>query len=208
MDAAAEQRFNSADYDDPMVARILDAAEKCIHRYGIRRTPIGEVARVAGCSRASVYRYFSDKDALVAGVFNRRRVLMLNRTEAALAEERTLVDKVTYSVVHGRADKEEGIFASLAETEPETVSMMLLDSANYERSVAFWPPHIRQAQAEGEINPEIDVGMATDFIMRLAVTLVLFPHLGVELKSREEVRAYIEQVLIRGLGPDPELEKE
>ena len=111
------------------------------------------------------------------------------------------LDKLTYAVVQGRADKDEGIFASLEETEPETVSMMFLDSAFYERSVAFWPPHIRQAQGAGEISTTIDVGVATDFIMRLAVTLVLFPHMGVELKNRDEVRAYLAQVVRRGLGP-------
>ena len=39
-----QPRFKSTDCADPMVARILDAAEKCIHRYGIRRTSMGEVA--------------------------------------------------------------------------------------------------------------------------------------------------------------------
>ncbi len=149
-------QFNSLDYADPMVARILDAAEQCIHRFGIRRTAVGEVARVGKLSRGSIYRYFADKETLVEGVFRRRQALFLNRTEAALEKEPTLVDKVTRAVISGRKDLEEGIFASLAETEPETVALMFLDPASYQRSVSSWPPHIRQAQEAQEEDVEVE----------------------------------------------------
>lgn len=183
-----------------MVQRILDAAEQCIHRFGIRRTSMGEVARVGGLSRGSIYRYFGDKETLVQGVLARRQELFLNETEAVLETLPTLVDKVTHAVVAGRRDSEEGIFASLAKTEPETVAAMYLDPAFYQRSVAFWPPHIRQAQAAGEISPDIDVDAATDFVMRLAVSMTLFPAMGLSLKSRPRIRAYLSQTLLSGLA--------
>lgn len=195
-----ESQFNSLDYSDPMITRILDAAEQCLHRYGIRRTALGEVARVGKLSRGSIYRYFKDKESLVEGVFRRRQELFLNRAEAQLEKETTLVDKLTYSVMAGRKDMQEGLFASLSETEPETVAMMFLDPRFYERSVSFWPPHVRMAQEAGEIEGEIDVGVATDLIMRLAVSLVMFPHMGTPLGSRKAVRAYLQQVLAPGLG--------
>ncbi|RLQ21544.1 TetR family transcriptional regulator [Seongchinamella sediminis] len=195
-----QPRFSSTDCDDPMVERILDAAEQCIHRFGIRRTSMGEVARVGGLSRGSIYRYFGDKQTLVQGALARRQELFLNHTEAVLETLPTLVDKVTHAVVAGRRDSEEGIFASLAQTEPETVAAMYLDPAFYQRSVAFWPPHIRQAQAAGEISAAIDVAAATDFVMRLAVSMTLFPNMGLSLKSSSRIRAYLEQTLLSGLG--------
>lgn len=200
MTAKPSNQFNTLDYTDPMVERILDAAQHCIHRYGIRRTSMGEVARVGKLSRGSIYRHFRDKESLVEGVFRRRQELFLNRTEAALEKEPTLVDKLTCSVVTGRKDMAEGIFGSLAETEPETVAMMFLDSRFYQRSVDFWPPHIRMAQASGEISGNVDIATATDFIMRLAVSLVMFPHMGVGLTSKGDVRSYLEQVVSSGLG--------
>ncbi len=195
-----EKLFNALDYSDPMVARILDAGEQCIHRFGIRRTSMGEVARVGKLSRGSIYRYFSDKDSLVEGIFRRRQESFLNRTEAQLVKEASLVDKLTESVLSGRKDMREGIFASLAEIEPETVALMFLDPRFYQRSVSFWPPHVRLAQAAGEIGMEVDVGVATDLIIRLAVSLVMFPRMGIELKTRRALRAYLQQVLSLGLG--------
>ncbi|MEP4146284.1 MAG: TetR/AcrR family transcriptional regulator [Halioglobus sp.] len=193
-------QFNTTDYDDPMVTRILDAGEQCIHRFGIRRTSMGEVARVGKLSRGSIYRHFGDKESLIQGVFRRRQALFLNRTEAALERLPTLVDKVTHAVVAGRKDTQEGIFASLAQTEPDTVASMFLDPAFYRRSVAFWPPHIKQAQDQGEIASDLDVSAATDFVMRLAVSMTLFPQMGLELKSSSRVRSYLERMLLSGLG--------
>lgn len=188
-------QFKSLDYGDPMVARILDAAEQCIHRFGIRRTSMGEVARVGKLSRGSIYRYFGDKASLVEGVFRRQQQLFLDRAEASLEKESSLVDKLTRSVVLGRQDMREGLFASLAETEPETVAMMFLDPRYYQRSVSFWPPHVRLAQAQGEISADLDEATISDFVVRLAVSLVMFPHMRVALKTPREIRTYLQQVL-------------
>jgi AcrR family transcriptional regulator len=195
-----DKQFKALDYNDPMVTRILDAGELCVVRFGIRRTSVGEVARVGKLSRGSIYRYFSDKESLVDGIFRRRQESFLNRTEAQLERETTLVDKLTQSVLAGRKDMREGIFAALAEIEPETLAVMFMDPRFYQRSMSFWPPHVRLAQAAGEIGATIDVRFATDLIIRLAVSLVMFPKMDLELKTRRTLRAYLQQVLSQGLG--------
>ena len=200
MTVAQDEQFNTANYDDPMVTRILDAAEQSIRRFGIRRMSMGEVARIGKLSRGSIYRHFGDKEALVEGVFRRLQQGFLNRTEALLEKQSTLVDKLTESVVHGRQDINEGIFAALAETEPETVATMFLDAGFYKRSVAFWPPHIKMAKEKGEIRADVDIALATDLIMRLAVSLVIFPDMGKPLNSKRAIKSYLRQILDSGLG--------
>jgi AcrR family transcriptional regulator len=195
-----ERQFNELNYSDPMVARILDAGEQCIRRFGIRRTSMGEVARVGKLSRGSIYRYFRDKDTLVEGIFRRQQENFLNRTEAQLERQPTLVDKLTQSVLAGRRDMREGLFAALALIEPETLAVMFLDPRFYQRSVSFWPPHVRQAQAAGEISAAANVDFVTDLIVRLAVSLVMFPGLGVKLNTRRALREYLQRILSRELG--------
>lgn len=195
-----ERQFNELNYSDPMVARILDAGEQCIRRFGIRRTSMGEVARVGKLSRGSIYRYFRDKDTLVEGIFRRQQENFLNRTEAQLERQPTLVDKLTQSVLAGRRDMREGLFAALALIEPETLAVMFLDPRFYQRSVSFWPPHVRQAQAAGEISAAANVDFVTDLIVRLAVSLVMFPGLGVKLNTRRALREYLQRILSRQLG--------
>ena len=55
-----------------MRERILDAAESCLRRDGIRRTTVAAVAAEADISRAYVYRFFADKPTLVSAALIRR----------------------------------------------------------------------------------------------------------------------------------------
>lgn len=53
--------------------RILDAAERCFARAGFHRTTMQDVAAEAGMSPGNLYRYFTSKDAMVAGLTERDR---------------------------------------------------------------------------------------------------------------------------------------
>jgi AcrR family transcriptional regulator len=44
--------------------RILDAAGRCFATQGVPSTSIADIAREAGCSRPTIYRYFDDRQAL------------------------------------------------------------------------------------------------------------------------------------------------
>src|SRR3954453_8152334 len=49
--------------------RVIDALLRCVGRWGLAKTTLDDVAREAGCSRATVYRFFpGGKEALVATV--------------------------------------------------------------------------------------------------------------------------------------------
>jgi AcrR family transcriptional regulator len=48
--------------------RLLNAAESCIDRFGLSKTTVEDVAREAQVSRATVYRYFDNRDELILAV--------------------------------------------------------------------------------------------------------------------------------------------
>ena len=48
------------------VGRILAATMACLERFGVAKTTIDDVAREAGCSRATIYRNFPNRTALVS----------------------------------------------------------------------------------------------------------------------------------------------
>ena len=52
--------------------RLLDATLACIARVGVSKTTLDDVAREAGCSRATLYRYFPGKPPLAAARSSRR----------------------------------------------------------------------------------------------------------------------------------------
>src|SRR6266851_644407 len=53
----------------PPAIRMVDATLRCIARWGVAKTTLDDVAREAGCSRATVYRLFpGGKDGLLDAV--------------------------------------------------------------------------------------------------------------------------------------------
>lgn len=50
----------------PAQQRLLDAAITCLGRYGYAKTTLDDIARVAGCGRATAYRYFPSRSDLIA----------------------------------------------------------------------------------------------------------------------------------------------
>ena len=56
---------------DGTAARLLDATAACVARVGVSKTTLDDVAREAGCSRATLYRYFPGKPALLGALVGR-----------------------------------------------------------------------------------------------------------------------------------------
>jgi len=72
--------------EDATRSALLEAAAKRYARHGPRKTTMGEVARSAGLSRATVYKYFPNKDALYAALLGRITDDFVAEVKAALAE--------------------------------------------------------------------------------------------------------------------------
>lgn len=88
--------------------RILDAAGTCFGRDGGARTNMADIAEAAGCSRATLYRYFVSRDALRSAYVEReaRRIgELVARDVAALATpERRAVEGVLSAIRRVRAE--------------------------------------------------------------------------------------------------------
>lgn len=80
----------------PLEDRILDAGLRCIARWGISKTTLDDLARQAGCSRATLYRAFPGGReavlrALVAREVERLVAAVRARMDAAVCLEECLV---------------------------------------------------------------------------------------------------------------------
>lgn len=49
--------------------RLLEAAQRCIERFGVEKTAIADVAAEVGVTRRTVYRYFNSTDELLRAAF-------------------------------------------------------------------------------------------------------------------------------------------
>ena len=72
----------------------VDAALVCIARHGLGKLTVDDVAREAGCGRATLYREFGSKRALVTSVVATEADRVVAAVRAAAAAEDTLDDVV------------------------------------------------------------------------------------------------------------------
>ena len=73
----------------PVDLRIRDAALVCIGRFGLAKTTVDDIAREAGCSRATLYRYFDGKPEIVRNVVAAEQARM---TEVVVDAGRVVAD--------------------------------------------------------------------------------------------------------------------
>lgn len=67
-------------------ATVVDAALRCIARFGVTKTTLDDVAREAGCSRATIYRAFpGGKDALGEAIVETEVARLLEAIDARIA---------------------------------------------------------------------------------------------------------------------------
>src|SRR3954447_4428885 len=102
--------------------QVLDAAATCIARVGLGKTTLDDVARAAGCARATVYRYFSSKPALQAALVAREADRLREAVVTAADATDSLGDAVTAVITTAaRALQNHAPLAFVAAYEPEVL---------------------------------------------------------------------------------------
>ena len=107
---------------DELGTRILDATVTCLSRFGVAKTTIDDVAREAGCSRATVYRYFANRGTLVVAAVDRELAVLAAAITAAADAADTLEDAiVAMFVTAARRITAHDALQRALELEPEVV---------------------------------------------------------------------------------------
>lgn len=183
-------------------AKILEAAERCIRRYGIRRTSMQEVARVAGFSRAWLYRHFPDKESLVSAVLLRTDEAFWRAAREQVESQATLVDQVVAAVRFARAQAPSELFLGLMETEPDTVTAMLATGLRLQLPAMsrFWRPYVEAARQRGEVRADIDIARAAEWIFRMVLSVTTIPGESFDADDANDLGAFFAAHLVRGLS--------
>ena len=80
-------------------ARILDAGLECVARYGVAKTTADDIAKAAACSRATLYRTYPNKQAIMTAIVEREAVRLRDAIIAAVAPDTTLDRAITAVIV-------------------------------------------------------------------------------------------------------------
>jgi AcrR family transcriptional regulator len=175
--------------------RILDATLATMADHGVARLSLEDVARRAGLSRQTVYRYFPSKRDLVdATVLREEQVFIANMVSAA-GRQRDLEAALRAAIDAAmRTGQAHALLNRLLATEAESLVALVttdrgpvLSAARQalEEILAGWLPRV----------PKPRLTMAADAVARLVVSYVVNP----PADPPTQVANRLAQVLVHGL---------
>jgi AcrR family transcriptional regulator len=181
--------------------RLVDAAERCIDRFGLAKTTLEDVAAEASVSRATIYRYFANRDELMLEVLLR---------ELARSFEFDLDDFVNVATTPEQfADAIVESSAYLLATIRDNAKIQLLlnqEGNTVAATVAGAGPamfiaisedllyHLVPAQTAGLIRPEINLHEAAEWIIRSILSLITVE--GPVHRSIEDEKRFLATFLV------------
>lgn len=204
---------------------ILDAAERCFARGGFHGTSIQDICREASVSPGALYIYFDSKEALIAGLCERDRAQLTERLESFAAAPDFLAALAaigeTYFVDDPASKQRIVVEMGLEATRNARVGEIFLNADRF-CSDAF-EALFRRLEAEGRINPQIDIATLTkvfhvigdglswrravspDFDVRdvLPVLTAMIGALVRPVDNAESLRSAEARVLPAGADPKP-----
>jgi len=176
--------------------QVLDGAMTCIARVGLAKTTLDDVARAAGCARATVYRTFASKQLLLNALVEREvRRLQATVLEAA-ADAPTLGEAITATITtaaHALVAHEP--LAFIATYEPE----VFLPYLAFEKERAFYTS--AAALAAPAFARFLDADNAKrlgEWVTRITLSYLCDPPEHFDVFDEQQVKALIVDFVLPG----------
>lgn len=181
-------------------ASVIDAALICFARWGVTKTTLDDVARQAGCSRATVYRLFpGGKDVLVDAVLSSELDQLLTELGNRLASAPTLAEKLTAGVLYASETfNGHAALRFMLDHEPDQVLPHLAFSrfdAVLAEVAAFVAPDLVPHVGE-------DLALRTgEWATRIICSYNLYPSESFDLADEADVRRFVATFFLPALVP-------
>jgi AcrR family transcriptional regulator len=185
---------------DDAERRLVEAAVRCIARWGIRKTSLDDVAREAGVSRATVYRIFpGGKDRVVKVVFCHEIGRFFHTIHADLLAAETLEELLVVGLTATlRVATDDEVLGSVIRHEPELVlphvAFHQLDRV-LALADALCRPHLSR------FLPVADIGPAAELLARVALTYGFRPAPWVDPHEPASIHRLVSTYLLPALTP-------
>ena len=158
----------------------LDAAERCVVRYGWKRTSPKDVAREAGVERTTIYRKLGPKDQIFRLLLAREVHRIIDHAaEVAMREERgpSVLVELSASTIEWMQNNP--VLSKLLDDDPELVASFLDRGVPdlIERFAKTLAPFLAMAMKAGQL-AERDPVAVTEWCVRIGLTAVVAPPPG------------------------------
>ena len=176
------------------VDALLDAAGAAFAEFGVARATMVDVARTAGCSRATLYRYFPDQESLHLAYVHRATLriaeMMAADREAGAPDD--LVERIVAGIAQVRADPLLAVWF-----EPENMAVPIAVSQNSDLLRSMTAGFIGEIGDDELGSHELE--RRAGWVLRSIVMLLAMP--GPDAAAE---RAMVEQFVVPVVAATPE----
>jgi AcrR family transcriptional regulator len=177
--------------------RVLDAAERCLARYGIRRTSMTDIAREMNVARTTLYRQIGSVEEAMALIASRQFHRFLDELVGLLAGPagpQAFIDAIAGAVRFARSHP---VALRVLSDEPDILGELVSrDLRPYAEQIAgALSPIIEAAMKAGMLRPA-DPHLAAEWIVRVVAALVAVP-------PESDLDQMLEYALLPVLEPGP-----
>lgn len=147
--------------------RILDAAQHCFVRAGFHRATVQDVAAEASMSAGNIYRYFSSKDAIIAGLCARDRAELAS----SFTSLRAAADPFAMFLELGRKHlvdepREKAVFVLDLWAEATRNPQISTIHRDFEIDITMWMAGFLQHMIDqGKADPRLDANAAAQLLL-------------------------------------------
>lgn len=184
-------------HPDEITTRILSATLAQAELVGIRRTTMDDVARRSGVGRATLYRRFPTKAALIDAVVLAEVRRFLDGSDRARSGGATLEDRLVYDTVFTVTFlREHTLLKKLLRTEPEAIlpSLTIDAGALIDFAMEHSAAQLR-TDLYGQTTPttaqERHLRTVAELQTRLTLSFIVTPHTSINLATVDEAREYV-----------------
>jgi AcrR family transcriptional regulator len=154
--------------------RILDAAGELFAGRDVAGVGMGEIASAAGCSRATLYRYFDSRDALYAGYVHREGQRLFRRIGEEIAGITDPHDRLVEGFATTlRLVRENPALASWFDPARRPIGGDW--AANSEVIAALAEAFVTSLGSGGRAGDDHDVERRAGWLVRVLVSMLVFP---------------------------------
>lgn len=200
--ASGDER--SAAGDDRRSA-LLDAAVRRFVAVGISKTTMEDISREAGAGKATLYRHFRNKQAVVEALVERenRRFERTLREAAEAAEAPATAVETAFVAALGFLRAHPMLNKSLAEEPDVLLPYLTLRTGPVARStIALLSELIEHGQRTGVFR-SVRADWMAETLFRLLMSFFSLPTMTIEVDDPDEVRAYTRELVASVLEVDP-----
>jgi AcrR family transcriptional regulator len=170
-----------------------------VEDFGLRRFTIDDVARRAGVSRVTIYRYFPRRERLIEAVVLHELHRFLRRIDAVVRPLQTTEERLVEGFVHAVLDlRSHRLLARLLRTESELILPQLTVRAGPVLAAAreFIAGYARDDARRGGLRlEEPQIEGVSELLARAVLTFVLTPNSVLPMETEPEVRTFAQTYL-------------